>query len=168
MITLYTDGAAKGNPGPGGYGGILMYQAQKKEYSGAYACTTNNRMELLAVIIGLELLQKPHQKVVVYSDSRYVVDAVQKGWLKTWQKTNFKKRKNSDLWRRFLKLIQQHHVTFIWIKGHANNPYNERCDQLAVEASTKGPWLVDTGYMFALHHNIQNYNEPPIIKKDYE
>ena len=154
MITLYTDGAAKGNPGPGGYAGILMQGKHRKEYSGAYEYTTNNRMELLAVIIGLEHLKHPPQHITIHTDSRYIVDAVQKGWLKNWQKKGFKKRKNSDLWQRLLTLLHQHHVNFEWVKGHAGNPYNERCDQLAVDVSNSGPWIPDEGYLNTTNPSI--------------
>lgn len=145
MIQLYTDGAAKGNPGPGGYGSILIYGDQYKELHGAYARTTNNRMELMAVIVGLEAVKK-QQTITVYTDSRYVVDSVQKGWLWQWVQQGFKKRKNSDLWRRFITVYKKHHVRFEWIKGHAGHPLNERCDTLAVMAADKGPWEVDAVY----------------------
>lgn len=149
MIELYTDGSAIGNPGPGGYAAILRYQKHEKVLSGAFQCTTNNRMELLAVIVALEVLKKKGQRIVVYSDSRYVVDAVMKGWLHKWLKKGFKKQKNSDLWRRFWQIYQQHEVTLHWVEGHAGHPMNERCDRLAVEAAKKGPWAVDNGYRVA-------------------
>ncbi len=135
-ITIYTDGAASGNPGPGGYGVVLMAGAHRKELSEGFRRTTNNRMELLAVIIGLAALRFEGSNVTIYSDSKYVVDAVEKGWVFGWEKTGFKKKKNPDLWRQFLALYRKHHVKFIWVKGHANIPENERCDQLAV-APTK-------------------------------
>lgn len=137
MIIMYTDGAAKGNPGPGGYGVVLMTQDRKhrKEISDGFRLTTNNRMELLAVIVGLEALKKPGSKIKVYSDSRYVVDAVQKKWVFGWEKKNFAKKANPDLWKRFLKIYRKHQVTFQWVKGHANIVENERCDELAVEAA---------------------------------
>lgn len=139
-ITIYTDGAASGNPGPGGYGVVLMAGPHRKELSEGFRLTTNNRMELLAVIIGLAALRIPGSRVTVYSDSKYVVDAVEKGWVFGWEKTAFKNKKNPDLWRKFLALYRQHHVKFIWIKGHASIPENERCDQLAV-AAYKAPNL---------------------------
>ena len=146
MISLYTDGSSQGNPGRGGYGAILVYKGHEKELSEGYLCTTNNRMELLAVIVGLEALKGKGHHVKVYSDSRYVVDAVEKGWLKKWIAVNFKKKKNSDLWRRFWEIYQQHRVSLHWVRGHAGHPMNERCDALAVNKASSGPWLVDEGY----------------------
>ena len=131
-IKIYTDGSAKGNPGKGGYGVVMLFQEHRKEISEGFRLTTNNRMELLAVIVGLESIKKFNEKVVVFSDSRYVVDAVEKGWVFSWEKTNFNKKKNPDLWIRFLKIYRKHHISFTWIKGHANNSENERCDFLAV------------------------------------
>lgn len=146
QITIHTDGAARGNPGPGGYGAVLQAPGQRKELSAGYRLTTNNRMELLAVIVALEALKIPGSQVTVYTDSRYVVDAVEKGWLKTWESKNFKNKKNPDLWLRFLEIYGKHKVKFIWIKGHANNPENERCDELAVEASFSKELLTDSVY----------------------
>ena len=146
LITIHTDGAARGNPGPGGYGVVLQAPGQRKELSEGYRLTTNNRMELLAVIVGLEALKIPNSEVTIYTDSRYVADAVQKGWVFTWANHQFKKKKNPDLWKRFLEIYPKHQVSFIWIKGHANNPENERCDRLAVEASLSGNLLIDTVY----------------------
>ena len=134
-VTIYTDGAAKGNPGKGGYGVVLLSGKHRKEISQGFKLTTNNRMELLAVIIGLESLKKHNETVVVYSDSKYVVDAVEKKWVFNWEKTNFNKKKNPDLWIRFLKIYREHSVVFKWVKGHSNNVENNRCDLLAVEAS---------------------------------
>ena len=134
-VTIYTDGAAKGNPGKGGYGVVLLSGKHRKEISEGFKLTTNNRMELLAVIIGLESLKKNNETVVVYSDSKYVVDAVEKKWVFSWEKTNFNKKKNPDLWIRFLKIYRQHNIAFKWVKGHSNNVENNRCDLLAVEAS---------------------------------
>ena len=136
-ILLYTDGSSIGNPGPGGYGLIMEWVGKNliKEFSKGFIETTNNRMELLAVIIGLELLKKDGFNVVVFSDSKYVVDAVKKKWLFEWKKNNFKKKKNIDLWKRFLKVYKKHNVYFQWIKGHNKHPQNERCDQLAVKAA---------------------------------
>lgn len=146
MIYIYTDGAASGNPGPGGYGIILQSGDNYKEISAGYRRTTNNRMELLAVIVALESLKKDNLQVQVVSDSKYVIDAVQKGWLFTWEKIQFKKKKNEDLWRRFLQCYRKHSVTFKWIKGHNQHVQNERCDELAVMASQGKTLLIDEGY----------------------
>lgn len=146
MIELYTDGASSGNPGPGGYGMILRSGQYYKELSGGYRKTTNNRMELLAVIIGLESIKKQGQQVVVYSDSKYVIDSVEKKWVFGWVKKGFQGKKNADLWLRFLEIYKKHVVKFIWIKGHANHPENERCDELAVKASKQKELLIDTEY----------------------
>lgn len=133
-IFLYTDGASSGNPGPGGYGIVLCCGELRKEISGGFAMTTNNRMELLAVIVGLEAIKWENAEVNVVSDSSYVVKAINEGWLPSWQRKGFKKTKNPDLWLRLIPLLKKHHVTFHWIKGHAGHPFNERCDALAVEA----------------------------------
>jgi len=147
MITMYTDGAAQGNPGRGGYGVVLKYKQHRKELSQGYRLTTNNRMELLAVIAGLEAIKEPGFEVTIYSDSRYVVDAVEKKWLWRWVKKGFAKVKNPDLWQRLLKVYTKHKVRFVWVKGHAGNPENERCDQLAVQAaSNRQLLLIDEGY----------------------
>lgn len=146
MITIYTDGAAKGNPGNGGYGTILKHGDKEKEISEGFRLTTNNRMELLAVIVGLEAIKKSGWKVLVVSDSKYVVDSVMKGWLKGWVSKNFKGKKNRDLWERYLKAAAPHDVRFEWIKGHAGHPENERCDQLAVEAAESNDLKVDVEY----------------------
>ena len=145
-IKIYTDGSAKGNPGKGGYGIVMLFQKHRKEISEGFRLTTNNRMELLAVIVGLESIKKLNEKVIVFSDSRYVVDAVEKGWLFSWEKTNFNKKKNPDLWIRFLKVYRKHRVSFTWVKGHANNVENERCDFLAVESSEKSDLKIDDWY----------------------
>ncbi len=145
-VTLYTDGAARGNPGPGGYGIVLISGKHRREISEGYRLTTNNRMELMAVIVGLEALKNPGTDVVVYTDSRYVADAVEKGWVFQWESKFFKKKKNPDLWLRFLKVYRNHKVRFIWIKGHSDNKENELCDRLAVEASMKNELREDTGY----------------------
>lgn len=135
-VTIYTDGSARGNPGPGGYGVILMSGHHRKELSQGYHYTTNNRMELMAVIAGMEALKKEGMQVTIYSDSQYVVKAVEEGWLKNWIKTNFKGgKKNPDLWTAFYRLSQKHTLKFRWVKGHANNPYNNRCDELATAAA---------------------------------
>ena len=145
-ITIYTDGAASGNPGKGGYGAVLISGRHRLEKSEGYRLTTNNRMELLAVITGLESLKIPGSNVVIYTDSRYVADSVEKGWVFRWESKTFKKKKNPDLWIRFLKAYRKHNVRFVWIKGHASNPENELCDRLAVEAYRKDTLLEDTGY----------------------
>lgn len=145
-ITMYTDGAARGNPGPGGYGVVLLSGKHRKEISQGYQLTTNNRMELLAVIVGLEALKFDGCDVTIYSDSKYVVDALTKGWVFNWYTKRFKGKKNPDLWLRFLDVYQKHRVNFIWVKGHANNPLNERCDKLAVEASFSDNLLIDEEY----------------------
>jgi ribonuclease HI len=134
-IIIYTDGAAKGNPGPGGFGTLLTQGPHRKALSGGFRRTTNNRMELLAVITGLEALKRDGCLVTVVSDSKYVVDAVEKGWVFSWEKKNFKDKKNPDLWIRFLKVFRKHQVRFQWVKGHNGHPENEYCDQLAVKAS---------------------------------
>lgn len=134
-VIIYTDGAASGNPGPGGFGVVLKSGIHRKELAQGFRKTTNNRMELLAVIVGLETLKKPGLEVLIYSDSRYVVDAVEKGWVFNWEKKDFKDKKNPDLWKRFLVVYRKHKVRFVWIKGHSAIPENERCDQLAVQAS---------------------------------
>ena len=144
MIELYTDGAASGNPGPGGFGTILRAGNHYKEISGGFRKTTNNRMELLAVIVGLEALKKPGQDVMIYSDSKYVVDAVEKKWVFGWVKKAFAGKKNKDLWLRFLSVYKLHNVRFTWVKGHAGHPENERCDMLAVQASRQKDLPVDT------------------------
>ena len=135
MVEIYTDGAASGNPGPGGYGTILRSGKHEKELSGGFRMTTNNRMELLAVITGLEALKSVNNEVMVYSDSKYVVDSVEKKWVFNWVKTGFKDKKNKDLWMRFLAVYKLQKVKFTWIKGHNAHPENERCDRLAVAAS---------------------------------
>ena len=145
-IKIYTDGSAKGNPGKGGYGVVMLFQEHRKEISEGFRLTTNNRMELLAVIVGLESIKRLNEKVVVFSDSRYVIDAVEKGWVFSWEKTNFNKKKNPDLWIRFLKIYRKHRVSFTWVKGHANNVENERCDFLAVESSEKSNLKIDDWY----------------------
>ncbi|MDX9729003.1 MAG: ribonuclease HI [Bacteroidales bacterium] len=145
-VIIYTDGACSGNPGPGGYGVVLLSGRHRKELSEGFLLTTNNRMELLAAIMGLEALKYDGLTVKLYTDSQYIVNAVNKGWLFTWEQKRFAKKKNQDLWLRFLDVYRKHRVTLIWVKGHNNNPENERCDLLAVAAS-KGPGLKeDEGY----------------------
>lgn len=136
-IQLYTDGSSRGNPGPGGYGVVLKCGTHYKELSEGFAETTNNRMELMAVIVGLEAIKRENAEVIVYSDSTYVVKAVNDGWVFGWEKKNFDKKANPDLWIRFLQIYRKHRVRFVWIKGHAGHPENERCDALAVEAASK-------------------------------
>ena len=145
-VAIYTDGAAKGNPGKGGYGIVLLSGKLRKELSKGFRLTTNNRMELLAVIVSLEALKKKPESVILYSDSKYVVDAVEKKWVFGWEKTNFNKKKNPDLWIRFLKIYRQHNVAFKWVKGHSDNAENNRCDFLAVEASEGSSLEIDVWY----------------------
>lgn len=147
-VHIFTDGAAKGNPGPGGYGVVmeLVGSPYKKEFYEGFRYTTNNRMELLAVVVGLEKLKNPNTSVLVTSDSKYVVDAVEKRWVFQWEKKGFAGKKNPDLWMRFLKIYRNHKVDFQWIKGHNNHPQNERCDELAVYASNLPNLSVDAFY----------------------
>lgn len=146
VIQLYTDGAASGNPGPGGYGIVLKYRDHRREISAGFKHTTNNRMELMAVIVGLESISNRLLPVEIYSDSRYVVDAVNKHWLESWKRKGFKDKKNVDLWLRFLRVYDPGRHRFIWVKGHADNRENNRCDQLAVIASQQHNLPEDTGY----------------------
>ena len=146
-LIIYTDGASRGNPGTGGYGAILKWGGVEKELSQGYRLTTNNRMELMAVIAALEALHKKHLHITIYSDSQYVVRAVQEGWLKNWIANNFKGgKKNKDLWLRYHQLAQQHHIRFVWVKGHSANHHNNRCDELATAAADAPDLLVDEGY----------------------
>lgn len=149
QIHIYTDGACSGNPGPGGYGIVMEWVGKKytKEFSEGYQKTTNNRMELLAVIVALEKIKTQNVEITVFSDSKYVVDAVEKKWLLSWRKKQFKKVKNPDLWKRFLKIYNPKNTKFEWIKGHNNHLQNERCDVLAVNASKKEHLLEDEGYV---------------------
>jgi ribonuclease HI len=150
-VTIYTDGAASGNPGPGGYGVVLESSAgHRKELNGGFRRTTNNRMELLAVIVGLKELKSTEVAVTVVSDSKYVVDAINKGWLRSWVKKGFKDKKNPDLWRLIIPLLDKYNPTFQWVKGHNNHPQNERCDALAVQASKQPSLPADTGYESSL------------------
>lgn len=147
MIKIYTDGAAQGNPGPGGYGTILKYGKHEKELSEGFRLTTNNRMELLAVIVGLEEIKKEGLPIIIYSDSKYVVDSVEKGWIWNWQKKpDFAKKANPDLWQRYIPLHLKFKPKFVWIKGHAGHPENERCDQLAVAAAEGRELKIDKVY----------------------
>jgi ribonuclease HI len=147
MIHIYTDGSSRGNPGPGGYGAILISGKHRKEISAGYKNTTNNRMELLAVIVALESIKIENAEVLVTSDSKYVVNAIEQKWIYGWQKKNFKDVKNVDLWQRFLKAFNKHQVRFKWVKGHNNHPENERCDFLATQAADGKLLLVDVGYI---------------------
>ncbi|MES2284733.1 MAG: ribonuclease HI [Bacteroidota bacterium] len=146
MITIYSDGASRGNPGPGGYGAILIFGTLRKELSEGFRLTTNNRMELLGVIAALEALKKEDTAVTVFSDSKYVVDSVEKKWVFGWEKKNFREKKNSDLWIRFLNVYRKHKVKFVWVKGHHTNKENNRCDELAVAAAQGRDLKPDIGY----------------------
>lgn len=152
-IYIYTDGAASGNPGPGGYGIVMMAGKHRKELAGGFRLTTNNRMELLAVIVALEQIKTEGSDVLVTSDSKYVVDSVEKGWVFNWVKKGFKGKKNPDLWKRFLTIYRKHNVKFEWVKGHNNHPENERCDALAVNAGKKGNLPFDMGYEESIKGN---------------
>jgi ribonuclease HI len=145
-IVIYTDGAARGNPGPGGYGVVLLSGSHRKELSQGFKLTTNNRMELMAVIVGLEAIKVKPCKVTIFTDSKYVADSIEKRWVYNWVRTNFKGKKNSDLWKRYLLISEVHFVKIVWVKGHANIPENERCDQLAVAASFVSQLPDDKGY----------------------
>lgn len=146
QLIIYTDGSSRGNPGPGGYGVILQWGTARKEFSQGFRLTTNNRMELLAVIVALRQLTREGLDIVIYTDSQYIVNAVEKGWLKSWLKTGFRGKKNADLWMQFHQLAQKHRIKFLWVKGHADNAFNNRCDQLATRAADSRQWLVDEGY----------------------
>ena len=146
-LTVYTDGASRGNPGPGGYGVILQWGSQAKELSAGYRRTTNNRMELMAVIAALQALNREGLNIVIYSDSQYVVKAVEQGWLRNWIATNFKGgKKNKDLWLRYADLASKHNVRFVWVRGHAENVHNNRCDELATQAADGKNLLIDEGF----------------------
>jgi ribonuclease HI len=151
-IIVYTDGSAKGNPGNGGYGIVMMSGNFRKELQQGFRLTTNNRMELLAVIVALESVKKEQSEITIYSDSKYVIDSVVKKWVFGWEKKNFNKKKNPDLWIRFLKIYRKQKVSFIWVKGHANNKENERCDTLAVQAADGKGLLIDQWY----ENNVAN------------
>lgn len=150
LITIYTDGSSRGNPGPGGFGVILMWKGHRKELSAGYRLTTNNRMELMGVITALESIKKDEQSIVIYTDSQYIVNSVEKKWIMNWVKSNFKGKKNKDLWLRFLESYQKHHVEFRWVKGHAENPFNNRCDELATRAADGKDLLVDETFEKAI------------------
>ncbi len=151
-IIIYTDGSAKGNPGNGGYGIVMMSGDHRRELWQGFRLTTNNRMELLAVIVALESIKKENSIITIYSDSKYVIDSVEKKWVFSWEKKNFKKKKNPDLWIRFLKIYRKQKVSFFWVKGHANNKENERCDVLAVKAADSNNLLIDSWY----EKNVKN------------
>ncbi|MFT3903196.1 MAG: ribonuclease HI [Niabella sp.] len=147
QIIMYTDGASRGNPGPGGYGVILMFGQHRKEMSAGYRHTTNNRMELMAVIEGLKALKTKDIPITIYSDSQYVVNAISKGWLNNWVRTDFKGgKKNKDLWMQYYQLSKQFKISMVWVKGHASNPFNNRCDELATQAADGTHLLEDTGF----------------------
>ena len=146
MVSIYTDGSSRGNPGPGGYGVVMLYGSLRKELSEGFRLTTNNRMELLSVIVALETLKKEETEATIYSDSKYVVDSVEKNWVFGWEKKNFKDKKNEDFWKRFLVIYRKHRVKFVWVKGHNTNVENNRCDVLAVAAALGSDRKVDVGY----------------------
>jgi len=156
-VTIYTDGAASGNPGPGGYGVVMLYGPHRKELSEGFEMTTNNRMELMAVIKGLEALTRKNLKVKIYTDSKYVSEAVNQGWIYQWEAKRFKKKKNVDLWKRFLELYRDYDIDVKWIKGHAEIPENERCDHMAVKASQKKHLSIDSGYVENLNEDLPGF-----------
>ena len=147
-ITIYTDGSSIGNPGPGGYGIVMLVDGEdyKKEFSQGFKLTTNNRMELLAVITALEKIKIKNSNVNIFTDSKYVSDAVEKGWVFDWEKKKFKNKKNPDLWIRFLHIYNEHNIKFHWVKGHSNDFYNDRCDLLANDAAKSSNLIEDSGY----------------------
>jgi ribonuclease HI len=145
MIKIFTDGSSRGNPGPGGYGVILKYKDKTKEISDGYRMTTNNRMELLAVIVALESLSTNKYPIDIYSDSKYVIDSITKGWVFNWEKKGFSGKKNPDLWRRYLEIHSKFNIRYHWVKGHSGHPENERCDKLAVYAANNAK-LIDKVY----------------------
>ncbi len=146
QLTIYTDGAARGNPGNGGYGAVLQWGNTMKEISQGYRHTTNNRMELMAVIAALQMLTRTNLDIIIYTDSAYIVNSVEKKWLFGWVKKGFAGKKNEDLWRMFLQEYKKHQIKFVWVKGHASNKWNNRCDVLATSAADSGNLLEDTGY----------------------
>lgn len=153
-ITIYSDGSALGNPGPGGYGVVMLSGVHRREISEGFRLTTNNRMELLGATVGLEAIKKDGAKVTIFTDSKYVVDAVTKGWVYNWERTSFKGKKNPELWQRFLSVYRRHTVTMQWVKGHADNELNNRCDFLAVEAAKTRPTSIDIGYDYVAPSNL--------------
>jgi ribonuclease HI len=147
MVEIYTDGAARGNPGPGGYGVVLLANGHRKELAKGFRLTTNNRMELMAVIAGLEALKKQDLNITIYSDSKYVVESVEKGWVFQWNmKPDFAKKKNRDLWKKFLKLYEYQQISFVWVKGHSTTKENNRCDELATAAADSFELDIDEFY----------------------
>jgi ribonuclease HI len=146
QLVIYTDGAARGNPGRGGYGIVMIWGKVKKELSQGFKMTTNNRMELMAVVEALRSLTRTGLDIIIYTDSQYVVNSVEKGWLWNWIKIGFKDKKNRDLWEQFIPLYKQHKIRFQWVKGHADNPFNNRCDELATQAADNGPLMNDNGF----------------------
>lgn len=146
QLIIHTDGAARGNPGPGGYGIVMQWGKTIKELAQGFRMTTNNRMELMAVIVALRQLTRDGLDVVIYTDSAYVVNSVEKGWVFGWVKKGFAGKKNADLWQQFLQLYQKNRIKLVWVKGHATNQWNNRCDELATMAADSGNWLVDEGY----------------------
>lgn len=153
QVAIFTDGSSRGNPGPGGYGVVMISGNHRKELSAGFRSTTNNRMELLAVIVGLEALKMSGLHITIYTDSKYVCEAVEKKWVFGWQKKDFKGKKNADLWRQFLALYPRNHISFRWIKGHAGHPENERCDVLATSAADQSAqWQVDAGFESGLYN----------------
>lgn len=152
QLMIYTDGAARGNPGPGGYGIVMLWGEQRKEFSAGYRLTTNNRMELLAVIVALESLTRKNIPLSIYTDSQYIVNSVEKKWLDNWIRTDFKGgKKNKDLWLRYHQIAKHFRIRFVWVKGHADNPHNNRCDELATQAADGSHLLVDTVYEQEIH-----------------
>ena len=149
-VKIYTDGSSRGNPGKGGFGAVLMYGVHRKEISQGYQLTTNNRMELMAVIAALDILKQDGLTIDIYTDSKYVCEAVEKRWVFGWEQKQFKDKKNPDLWQKFLVLYRKHHIKFHWVKGHAGHKENERCDVLATRCADNGPWLSDKGYEMSL------------------
>jgi ribonuclease HI len=147
QLIIYTDGAARGNPGRGGYGVVLIWGKVKKELSQGFKLTTNNRMELMAVVEALRSLTRTGLQIIIYTDSQYVVNSVEKGWLWNWVKTGFKDKKNRDLWEQFIPLYKLHQIRIQWVKGHADNPFNNRCDELATQAADNGPLMNDNGFI---------------------
>lgn len=153
-LIVFTDGSSRGNPGPGGYGVVLIWGQKRKELAQGYRRTTNNRMELMAVIAALKALNRSGLTIEIHSDSSYVVNAVEKRWLQSWLRINFKGKKNADLWKEYHQLSLAHHVKLVWVKGHADNALNNRCDELATAAADNGPWLVDEGFEFEEKHPV--------------
>jgi len=145
-VRIFTDGSSLGNPGPGGFGIVMLFGTRRKEISKGFKKTTNNRMELMAVLVALELLKSNKYNIHIFSDSKYVIDSISKGWVYNWQKKNFKGKKNKDLWLKYLRVAKGFNVRYTWVKGHAGNIENERCDVMAVQAAETGPWVEDEGY----------------------